>query len=445
MPLRNTLRAAAATGCVIGLLVGSAARSTFAQAAGTSAPATEAQAARSKETTDKPKSRMGFRWDGGPSLFLGKDTRLDFRTRLQALSRESEAPIDGDGSTFDLARRRVGVEGRVAGDLDFQVEYEIGDDEPWRDVFANYRRYDALRVQAGKFKVPFSLDENTGSANLDFVYRSRAATQLAPGRDRGVMVHGRVLDRLLRYEAGLFAHDGRNARTKNPEHVFGETTAAARLMVYPFGNHKSLLNDVQVGVALTTSDVPEGISGLRGRTAMDSSFYAADFWVRGGRQRVGLEGRWRPGPFSLKAEYIRVTTERLGQSVEDTDLSPLVANGWYLSGTWLVTGEKKTAGGDVPRLPLLRGGVGAVEVAARVENLWFGSLGSGEEPSWSPRADVLRRNGDRALTFGVNWFPIRTVKVQANVIREVILDPSRGPLPSRAGYWSRVLRFQFSL
>jgi phosphate-selective porin OprO/OprP len=441
---RNVYSASRRAICLICFLLIVTAEPVLAQSSGQTSGGGKKSAAE-KEAKEKPEPSSGFRWDNGPSLFLGKDTRLDFRTRLQVHSRESEAEIGGDASAFDIARRRVGVEGRIAGVLDFQVEHEIGDDDPWRDVFANYRRYTAVRVQAGKFKLPFSLDENTSTANLDFVYRSRAATQLAPGRDQGVMVHGRVADRLLRYEAGFFAHDGKNARTKNPEHVYGENTIAARLTAYPFVNSKSALNDFQIGVAFTTSDVPEGISGVRGRTVMDSGFYPADFWVRGARHRYGLEARWRPGPFSVRAEYIRVTTERLGQSVEDTDLSPLVSNGWYVSGTWLVTGEKKTAGGDAPRRPFLRGGIGAVELAARVEDLTFGSLSSGEEPSWSPRADVVSRNGDRAATVGVNWFPIRTLKVQANLIREVILDPSRGPMPSRAGYWSRVVRFQFSL
>jgi hypothetical protein len=51
----------------------------------------------------------------------------------------------------------------------------------------------AIRVRAGRFKVPFSLEETTGVKHLDFVDRSLAATQLAPGRDVGVMAHGRVV------------------------------------------------------------------------------------------------------------------------------------------------------------------------------------------------------------------------------------------------------------
>jgi phosphate-selective porin OprO/OprP len=363
---------------------------------------------------------------------------------VQAQVSESEAAVTRTDS-FELTRRRIGIEGQVAGLVDFQVEGEIEGDDPWRDVYANYRQFDIAQIQAGKFKLPFSLDENTSATNLDFAYRSRSASQLAPGRDRGVMVHGRGLDRLLAYQAGVFVHDGRNARTSSPELVYGDRTLAGRLQVQPLRSTKSLFRDLQVGLAATASDVPEGISGIRGRTALDESFFPSRLWVQGARRRVGLELRWRPGPASVKAEYMRVTTERRGQSVDDADLSPLVAAGWYVSGTYLVTGERKSGGVDAPRRPLFRGGYGAVEVAARLENLRFGSTASGDEPSTSPRADVVLGNADRVATLGVNWHPVRRVKLQMNLIRETLADPARGPLPDKPAFWSRVLRFQIAI
>jgi phosphate-selective porin OprO/OprP len=168
-------------------------------------------------------------------------------------------------------------------------------------------------------------------------------------------------------------------------------------------------------------------------------------WVQGQRRRVGLEARWRPGPFSVKSEYIRVTTERLGQSVEDMDLSPVLATGWYVSGTWAITGEAKADGLDHPRHPILRGCYGAIELAMRVDGLAFGSTASNDLPSASPRADVIQGNSDRVSTFGVNWYPYRGIKVQLNVVRESIADPIQGPLPSQPVFWSRVVRFQFQL
>jgi phosphate-selective porin OprO/OprP len=376
---------------------------------------------------------------------------VDFRLRLQGDLKDSEAPLpdddEEDESSIDIARRRFGLDGEIVNLFDYQVEYEFGDDtEPWRDVYINYKQFAFAQVQAGKFKLPFSLDENTSPTNLDFVYRSRAADLLAPGRDRGVMGHGRVLDRgMLRYEIGVFNHDGANARTNNTDRVQGGQTLAGRLTIQPLRSTTSILEDLSVGAAFTSSDIEEGFPDLRGRTALGSRFYRPDIWVKGTRRRTGFEARWRPGPFSFKSEYIRLTDERLGQSVEDTDLSPFLATGWYVSGTWALTGEDKAEGLDSPRRPLFQGGFGAVELAARIERIDFGPVADNDVPSSGPRADVILGNSDRLETFGVNWYVNRWVKIQANIIRETLDDPSQGPLPSQPSFWSQVIRFQFSM
>jgi phosphate-selective porin OprO and OprP len=406
---------------------------------------TAPQSSGKKMKAVKPPDR--FRWDDHPSVHFGKGTRIDFRARFQGDLRESDEFLDAaeENSGLDIAKRRVGVAGEIRNAVDFQVEAELANDEPWRDVYANYKQHAAIQVQGGHFKLPFSLDENTSATNLDFIYRSRAASQLAPGRDVGVMAHGRVLDRALAYEVGVFTHDGRNARTANSDRVYGGRTLAARVTFQPFRAENDWRSDVQIGAAFTASPLDEGFSDLRGKTALDGRFYRPDVWVAGNRRRIGAELRWRPGPFSVKSEYMRVTDERRGQSVDDTDLSPAIADGWYVSGTWAVTGESKAKGLDAPRRPFLQGGSGVIEVAARVERLGFGSAGTGETPSEGPRAEVIAGNSDRVETFGVNWYANRWIKIQFNILHDTVRDPSQGPPPDRTGYWSRVLRFQLSL
>ena len=403
-----------------------------------------AQPARAQQA---PAPQPTFRWDDHPSIRFGRGTHIDFRARFSTDVRRSDAPLpDEDIGAFDIARRRVGVEGEIRNLFDFQIERElISGSDGWRDVFVNYKQFDYAQVIAGKFKVPFSLDENTSSTNLDFVHRSLAASFLAPGRDIGVQVHGRVAKRILRYELGVFEHDGRNARTNDPTRVSGGRTIAGRLRVEPFRNAKSAARELELGIAFTGSDVEEGFPGLRGRTVLDTAFFRPDYPVSGRRQRRGIEAQWRPGPFSVKSEWIRVSDERLALSVEDTALSPITSTGWYVSGTWAITGENKASGLVTPRRPLPGGGFGAVEVAARIERLEFRSDAAGQAPSTSPRADVILGNADRALTFGVNWYMNRWIKVQGNIIRESIDNPAQGPLPSHPTFWSRVIRLQLSI
>jgi phosphate-selective porin OprO/OprP len=405
--------------------------------------------ARVSAEQQKPENFPRVEWADHPSLRLGRGTRVDFRARFQWDVRRSDALFgdndDAETGALDVARRRVGIEGEILNVVDYQLEGELQSSESWRDAYANYKQFDVLQVQAGKFKLPFSLDENTSATNLDFVYRSRAAESLAPGRDVGVMLHGRLAGRRLRYEGGMFRHDGRNARIRDSERVYGGSTFGGRIVVLPFTRSKHLGRTLHIGVATTSGEVPEGFPALRARTAFDARYYRPDVFVSGNRTRVGIEAQWRPGPVSIKAEMIRLSQERLEQSVEDTALSPLVGRGWYVSGTWALTGERKASGLDNPRRPVLRGGPGAIELACRIESLRFASGSGGTDFSESPRADDILGNRDRAVTLGVNWYLNRWFKLQLNGIHETISDPSQGPLPQRPGFWSRVLRFQLTI
>ena len=344
------------------------------------------------EREEKPRDTPRFEWKQHPSLQLWKDTHVEFRFRLQGDLRTSAATM-GDSGIGDTARRRIGIAGDLTRHVEFQIERELTSDDPWRDVYANYQPLRIVQVQGGKFKLPFSLEENTSAANLDFVYRSMTSEALAPGRDRGLMVHGRTGDRMIGYQLGVFEHEGRNARTDNPHRSFGGRTLAGRMTARPFRLGKSVVRTLEVGVAMTSSGLADGLSGLRGHTALGGRFYTADALVNGRRKRLGVEFQWEPGPISIKSEYVRLTDERVGQSIENTDLSPLIARGSYISGMWQVPGPRQSW-------------PGALELGVRIEILTFGRAALDSPASASPRADVVLANHDRALTFGLNWSPM---------------------------------------
>jgi phosphate-selective porin len=115
-----------------------------------------------------------------------------------------------------------------------------------------------------------------------------------------------------------------------------------------------------------------------------------------------------------------------------------------VSGTWIVTGEKKD-GGIEPRKPLLRGGFGAIEVGARYETLRFQSAAVDGPASTSRRSPTVLPNAEQAFTFGVSWYANKWIKVQLNGVREQFDDPQRSPMPDRPGFWSTVCRLQFVL
>ena len=352
--------------------------------------------------------------------------RVELRVQGLADRRGSDATLaESDLSRFDTARRRIGIAGSIGKAAEFQVERELSGGG-WKDVFLNYRGAGPVQIQGGHFKLPFGLDENTSSSHLDFVYRSRAATELAPGRDVGVMAQGRA--GIVKYEAG----------------VFGGRTTAGRVVVQPFRKTKSTFEDVQAGVAYAASALDEGMSDLHGDTALGGRFFSHDYAVNGTRHRVGVEARWRPGPFSLQSEVVRLIDERRGQSITNADLPSLTATSWYVQGSWLATGERKTKGADEPKRPLFEGGIGSIELAARVESLRFGSSDSAAAVL-APRAELIPLHQDTAVTVGVNWSPNRWVRLQANLVREHVIVPEGAAWSSPPTFWSRILRVRFAL
>ena len=390
------------------------------------------------EQKDEAQPGLHFRLLRRPSLRYGEHFRIDLRARVQLDFRGFD-PVQNpeEADVFELHRGRVGVEGRFLRDFEYEVEYDVGAEErAWRDAFLNYRRFRRFQIQAGRFKIPFGMETLTGAANLDFPLRTRVSRYLTPARDLGVQLHGRFLQRALNYEAGVFVHDGDNALDRFEEPT-GQRTFAARLTGTPL-RRLPVVRHLEVGGAFTESPMNEGALSVRGRTYAKETFFPHMF-VRGRRLRLGAELRWMPGPFGLKGEFIHVREQRREQGLRGNDLPDLISRGWYVSGTWVVTGEKKAEGVEPRRA------FGAVELATRWEALRFGSSQHPGNPSRGTRAPNVLPNSDRAWSAGVNWYLNRYVKVQGHAFRERIEDPQRVPVPGDRVYWLRLLRLQFVL
>jgi phosphate-selective porin len=414
-----------------------------------------------KKGTAESKKKGGFRFtftkkDKRPSIRAGRMFRADLRVKQQMDFRLYTPDDRNDETLFDYNRRRFGVEGEFLRHFEYEIEREFRDTDPrWRDFFVNFNYLRRFQVRGGRFKIPFSLDQLTPPMSLDFVYRSRLGDQLAPGRATGLQVHGRLFDRRFRYQAGLFRADGDNARFDQVlpeggelEMPSGLRTVAGRLTGAPqrFLPSPKLLDTLELGLSVASSNVPEGMRSLRLRSFGRESL-TERFFVKGERTRVGMDFVWAPGPFGLKGEYAGVKEQRLGQSLFGLDLSDYLSRAWYVSGTWCITGERK-ADGLEPKRELISGrGIGALELAARFEVIRFGSAQNAGRPARNTRADNVTRQSDRAWTFGVNWYLNRWSKIQLNGVREKfedVLSP-RNPISGRNRYWMRVVRIQLVL
>lgn len=447
-------------------------------------------------------SKWRFKMGKHPTINLGRWGTMSFRTKFQFDFRTFDPEqttrkgcgvlADSDGCLFQLHSFRIGVKGLFMKYFDYEVEREFKEGffqyfpnpiqdppkepkDPWRDVYVNFHGLKHFQIMGGKFKIPFGLEALEGDADKDFISGSRASDQMTPGRDVGIMFHGSFFKNGLRYQAGLFKNDGDSAESKliidnatpyciggfcsyyglETGLLSGKRTFAGRLSGTPFRRLPvpAIFKKIEFAAAFTDSAVPPARAGLRGRTVFGATWHEHVF-VHGHRRRYSGEFNWSPGPFNLKGEFIAMTEQRLGQSLFGGDLPDAIGRGWYVTGSYMVTRERKT--NFAPKRPfryfLVKGGPGAVELAVRLEALRFGSAEHPGLPSRSFRAPNILQNSDRAVTYGVNWYLNHWVKIQANFVREHIEDPARrpvldpitlatGPDPT----WTRMIRIQFAL
>jgi phosphate-selective porin OprO/OprP len=394
------------------------------------------------------KDQRGFVWDDRPTVVFGEDVNVELKGRALVEWRWFDPDIGED--LFHLRTARIGLKGKLTRHFDWEIEREITEQDDtvqfgeWKDVYLEWNTFDGASARGGRFKMPFGLEATTGVSELDFAYRTLGSSEIAPSRDRGVMLFGDLGH--FGYEAGVFDGDGDNAESNEPQFVAeGEDlnnvgpSIAARvtgdlLRVLPVGD----LRSANFGLAYTNSDVPEGLNSLRGESVWGSHFFDR-VYVKGRRQRIGAQFEWTPGPASLKAEWMQAREQRIEQSNRDQDLSDFIAEAWYVAGTWFVTGEKKDGNIKVKR-PLLNGGIGAIELAARVERLGFRSAGTSGPAFTNPRNDHQVPNSDTVFTVGVNWITSTWTRVIVNAIHEDFADESRTPLPGTTAFWSTVVR-----
>ena len=401
------------------------------------------------------KGKRGFVWDDRPTIVFGEDVNIAVTGRALVEWRWFDPDIGED--LFALRAARIGLKGDLTKHIDWEIEREIGagnleEDQSriefgdWKDVFVRWRTFDAARVKAGRFKMPFGLEQNTGVSELDFAYRALGSRTIAPGRDTGVMVSGE-LGRLV-YEAGVFDDDGDNAESSEIQFVqegqdlenvgpsFAVRIAGDLFRAIPGSGR---LRSANVGIAYTNSDVPEGLNSLRGESFWGTENFFERVYVKGRRQRLGAQFDWSPGPTSIKAEWMQSREQRNEQSNRNEDLSDFIADAWYVAGTWFVTGEDKDDNVN-PKRPLLKGGPGAIELAVRYERLGFESASKQGTSFTNPRAEFQTPNSDSVFTFGVNWITTRWTRVIVNAIHEDFEDANRTPIPGTTSFWSGLVR-----
>jgi phosphate-selective porin OprO and OprP len=355
---------------------------------------------------------------GKPFLKSADDNfRLELGGRLQA---DYAAPEDGTrtltgsklGSQFLVRRARLEVDGSLYRWIGFKIEADFTEGVSLKDAYLDLRFFPELRFRAGQFKVPFSLEELTSSRFIDFVERS-LVNELAPARDRGAMLYGDLMPGVVSYSVGGFNGTGEDTSDNN-----SDKDLAARLAFTPFRTSDSFwLKGLQLAGNVTWGN-QDGSTSAQGRTigrTINRFRFFAPQTTRGERLRYGGDLAWLIGPAALKFEYDVQTNEREGQGPGGVNLDDVTATGWYVSATYVLTGEDKLRSGNViPRKPFIpfsdQRGLGAFEVGIRWAELDFSSddpvnfFDGNLAPGRIPGGGTSAENGAQSLTLGANWY-----------------------------------------
>lgn len=322
--------------------------------------------------------------DTYPTVEIGGRAQLDY------------AFYDDDvrelGSGGELRRGRLFAAGKLAEDWSYKVQFDFaGGDATPKDILVNYSGLSAGTLTIGNFKQPFSLENLTSSKYVTFVERS-LPTNLATGYGLGVG----------------YQHTGeRHTFTAS---AYGQPVdedgideglgTGARLAYTPMRTDTGLLH---LGIAGAWEEAPDASDTLRLRARPEShvtDVRLVDTGTLTGVEdltRAGLEAAWVQGPFSLQGEAIRVDVNRR----QDPDYS---ATGWYVFGSWFLTGESRPyKEGEFGRLKP-GGDGGAWEVALRYSTLDFDDAG-------------VAGGTEDNLTLGVNYYVTSHFRFMGNYTR----------------------------
>ena len=211
-----------------------------------------------------------------------KRIKLQFNGLLQAWYVNHSEELD----QFRMRRSELKLKGNVSEGIDFFVMVDpTKKDKLFSDFGLSLNHIPYIKLTAGQFKIPVSLEGIQSSGELETVERAYVSKTLGDKRDVGAKVEGECAPIKLKYIVGVFNGEGENADEKNDQ-----KDVAGMLMWMPVKE----LNIV--------GSYYEGEQGIHSQA----------------KRRYGAGVRFERGSILIKGEYLE------GKDVD------VEADGWYV-------------------------------------------------------------------------------------------------------------------
>ena len=180
----------------------------------------------------------------------------NFSTSLNAIADRDSASL---GDSFEVRRARIGIAGTINKDISYEVVGNaVGGNTNFVDTaWGNYGFNKKAQVRVGRFKQPFSMEEQSSSNNVSFMERSYG-NQMVPGKRLGAMVHGEPMTGLT-YGISIY-QDGFNELT-NQSSIGNKQAARLTLNLAQLRDIKDTVLHIGVGYTGGESSVVPTNSG----------------------------------------------------------------------------------------------------------------------------------------------------------------------------------------
>lgn len=329
--------------------------------------------------------------------------------KVHADTRAFPSGPSGEAPGFLLRRARVKLTAEVDGWLRGVVEPGFGEGDVelvdgYVEADLGGRTGGPLAVRFGRFKTPVGYESLRSSSDLRFAERA-FPTALAPRRDLGAMLTWES-DR-VEAQMGVFngVADGGSAGDEGSPTVDG----AARVFGYPVQTDRARLG-VGLGVVAGTARGTNGDRLADYATPGDRTVFevAPGVAPAGARVRVAPQATLDLGRLHVLGEWT-LASHRLDAP---TGALTVRHQAWQAAASAVLVGESRGDERPVPRRSLTEGGLGAVEVSARVHGL-----------ALDPEAGPLSVEGGarRATAVGaaIHWSPVAEARLGITAERTV--------------------------
>lgn len=376
--------------------------------------------------------------DGNYKLNLGGYIQADNRYFM-------DGSPSASSDNFLIRRARLSLGGTLYKNVDFRFATDFAGNQTGGstgyttrlfDAFVDLHYFTAASLQAGKFRIPISLERYQTATNLTFIERAYPA-QLAPNRDIGIMLHGAIaypgykaqyatlpaFKEFFGYEVGVFNGIRDNQPVQNADSdKDNNKEVAARIFSHPFMHSGTALDGLGIGVGGTWGQPRNNtLYGFTSPAQQTIFTYNTATTGSGTQYRIYPQMYWYWKSLGMMGEYY-TTMMRLNTVSGTKNYSADQTNSaWDVGLSYVLTGENNSFTAIKPKSnfdPSARTW-GAFQAAARYSQMDldannFKNFGTSKAPSYllaDPRASVSKA---QSWELGLNWLLNENVKIMTN-------------------------------